>query len=57
MLVTLRERDTGESIRERAAGGIALAKAQGKHLYHRPGADVEKPAKVKACLTAGVSVH
>lgn len=46
-----------ESIRERAASGIALAKAQGKHLGRRPGADAEKLAKVKSCLAAGMSVH
>lgn len=46
-----------ESIRERAAAGIALAKAQGKHLGRRPGADVENLAKVKNCLAAGMSVH
>ena len=45
-----------ESIRERAAAGIALAKAQGKHLG-RPGADVENLAKDKNCLAAGMSVH
>ena len=46
-----------ESIRERAAAGTALAKAQGKHLGRRAGADAEKLAKVKTCLEAGMSVH
>ncbi|MBT2559316.1 recombinase family protein [Hymenobacter sp. ISL-91] len=46
-----------ESIRERATAGIALAKAQGKHLGRRPGVDAGKLAKVQACLTAGMSVH
>ncbi|NVO86349.1 recombinase family protein, partial [Hymenobacter terrestris] len=46
-----------ESIRERATAGIALAKAQGKHLGRRPGVDAGKLAKVKACLAAGMSVH
>jgi DNA invertase Pin-like site-specific DNA recombinase len=46
-----------ESIRERATDGIALAKQQGKHLGRRVGADADKLAKVKACLTAGMSVH
>jgi DNA invertase Pin-like site-specific DNA recombinase len=46
-----------ESIRERAVSGIALAKAQGKHLGRRPGADAEKLAKVKNGLAAGILVH
>lgn len=46
-----------ESLRERATAGIALAKAQGKHLGRRAGADAAKLAKVKACLDAGMSVH
>lgn len=46
-----------ESIRERATAGIALAKAQGKHLGRRAGADAAKLSKVKACLDAGMSVH
>jgi DNA invertase Pin-like site-specific DNA recombinase len=45
-----------KSIREHAAAGIALAKAQGKHLDRRPGADVENLAKVENCLAAGMSV-
>lgn len=36
---------------------IALAKAQGKHLGRRAGADAAKVSKVKACLDAGMSVH
>jgi DNA invertase Pin-like site-specific DNA recombinase len=46
-----------ESIRERATAGIALAKAQGKHLGRRAGVDAAKLAKVQACLAAGMSVH
>jgi DNA invertase Pin-like site-specific DNA recombinase len=46
-----------KSIWERAAAGIALAKAQGKHLGRRPGTDVENLAKVKNRLAAGMSVH
>ncbi|MGI4871461.1 MAG: recombinase family protein [Janthinobacterium lividum] len=46
-----------ESIRERAAAGTALAKAQGKHLGRRAGADAAKLAKVKGCVEAGMSVH
>jgi len=46
-----------ESIRERATAGIALAKAQGKHLGRRSGVDAEKLGKVQVCLAAGMSVH
>lgn len=46
-----------ESMRDRAQAGIALAKAQGKHLGRRPGVNSEALAKVKAGLAAGLSVH
>ncbi|MGI4866123.1 MAG: recombinase family protein [Janthinobacterium lividum] len=46
-----------ESIRERSQNGIAVAKAQGKHLGRPSGVDQTALKKVKAALDAGFSIN
>lgn len=45
-----------ESIRERAAAGIEVAKAQGKHLGRPTGVDQTALKKVKSAMDAGMSI-
>jgi DNA invertase Pin-like site-specific DNA recombinase len=45
-----------EGNRERSLAGIALAKAQGKHIGRRPGVNAAALEKVKTSLAAGLSV-